>query len=355
MSYPPHADPRYGVPRDTARYDRGASPRYGPGPSAAPAATYGNGGDGSGYGTGGPRRPEVMAPPPPRTWPQDDPFRRPPPRDPFRRPPPADTWTFPDDDEPRRGRGVPVLVVVVAVLATLVTGGAAGAVAGRMTAGTQATPAASRPGAGPGKRASGDLSAVAARVRASVASIEVRSGNARGTGSGFVIDRPGRVLTNAHVVGEGGEVVVVLGDRRRVPARVVGSDRANDLALLAIPEAQSPAPLVFGRSAAVRVGEPVLALGSPLGLEGTVTSGIVSALNRRVRMGEGGIWSTALQTDASINPGNSGGPLVNARGEVIGVNTAIATLSRNGEGGSIGIGFAIPADQARLGAQRLAG
>jgi putative serine protease PepD len=170
-----------------------------------------------------------------------------------------------------------------------------------------------------------------------------------------VIDRRGRVLTNAHVVGdEGGRVTVVLADQRRLPARVMGFDRANDLAVLAIPTAQSPAPLRFGRSAQVRVGEPVLALGSPLGLQGTITSGIVSALNREVRLGEGGAGGTALQTDASINPGNSGGPLVNARGEVIGVNTANATLMRGG-GGSIGIGFAIPADRARAGAQRLAG
>jgi putative serine protease PepD len=105
----------------------------------------------------------------------------------------------------------------------------------------------------------------------------------------------------------------------------------------------------------VRVGDPVMALGSPLGLAGTVTGGIVSALNREVRLGEGD-RRTALQTDASINPGNSGGPLVNARGEVIGVNTAIATLSQGGGGnggGSIGIGFAIPVDRAVDGARRI--
>ncbi|MCP9965624.1 S1C family serine protease [Actinomadura madurae] len=133
----------------------------------------------------------------------------------------------------------------------------------------------------------GDLSEVAARVQASVVSIEVRSGNGRGTGSGFVIDRQGHVLTNAHVVEDGGQVTVTLADRRRIPAQVTGSDPALDLAVLSIPAGQSPAPLTFGRFSDVRVGDPVLALGSPLGLQGTVTGGIVSALNREVRIGAG--------------------------------------------------------------------
>ncbi|MFI0404452.1 S1C family serine protease [Actinomadura sp. 3N508] len=260
---------------------------------------------------------------------------------------------YEDYGEPRRdrrGRGSG-RAVVVAVLAALLAGGLAGAVAGRVTAGL---PAAAQPeaSAGPVSGGAGDLSEVASRVQASVVSVEVRAGGARGTGSGFVIDRQGHVLTNAHVVDDGGTVTVVLADRRRVPARMAGADRALDLAVLAIPAGASPAPLAFGRFADVRVGDQVLALGSPLGLQGTVTSGIVSALNRRVRFGEGRA-GTALQTDASINPGNSGGPLVNLRGEVVGVNTAIATLMRDG-GGSIGIGFAIPADRARDGARRLA-
>jgi putative serine protease PepD len=260
-----------------------------------------------------------------------------------------DPWDY---GESRRSRGGVGLLVVAAVLAALVVGGLAGGAAGRMMAQVPA-PTVPQAAAAPAGGAAGDLSAVAARVQGSVTSIEVRSGGRLGTGSGFVIDRQGRVLTNAHVVGGGGRVTVVLADGRRVAARVVGSDRARDLAVLAIPAEQSPAPLPFGRSSQVRVGEPVLALGSPLGLQGTVTSGIVSALDREVRLGEGGAAGTALQTDASINPGNSGGPLVNARGEVIGVNTAIATLMRDGTGGSIGIGFAIPADRAREGAQRL--
>ncbi|MFC7732489.1 S1C family serine protease [Actinomadura keratinilytica] len=312
MSYPPHTDRQYGLGTGTAR----------------------NGVPYGAFESGRPRFPS-----PPSTWPQDDPFRDAVP----------DPWDY---GESRRSRGGVGLLVVAAVLAALVVGGLAGGAAGRMMAQVPA-PTVPQAAAAPAGGAAGDLSAVAARVQGSVTSIEVRSGGRLGTGSGFVIDRQGRVLTNAHVVGGGGRVTVVLADGRRVAARVVGSDRARDLAVLAIPAEQSPAPLPFGRSSQVRVGEPVLALGSPLGLQGTVTSGIVSALDREVRLGEGGAAGTALQTDASINPGNSGGPLVNARGEVIGVNTAIATLMRDGTGGSIGIGFAIPADRAREGAQRL--
>ncbi|GLZ14699.1 hypothetical protein Acsp04_49340 [Actinomadura sp. NBRC 104425] len=316
MSHPPHTDRQYGLGTGTAR-------------------------NGVPYGAFESDLPRF--PSPPSTWPQDDPFTDSAPPDP---------WEY---GESQRARGGVGLLVVAAVLAALVVGGLAGGVAGRMLAQvpTPTVPqAAAAPEGGAGS-AGGDLSAVAARVQGSVTSIEVRSGGRLSTGSGFVIDRQGRVLTNAHVVEGGGRVTVVLADGRRVAARVVGSDRARDLAVLAIPAEQSPAPLPFGRSSQVRVGEPVLALGSPLGLQGTVTSGIVSALDREVRLGEGGAAGTALQTDASINPGNSGGPLVNARGEVIGVNTAIATLMRDGTGGSIGIGFAIPADRAREGAQRL--
>ncbi|WP_433479308.1 S1C family serine protease [Spirillospora sp. CA-142024] len=324
MSYPMNTDPRYGVGHDTIRYELGDDARY---------------------GLDEPRGPGFPSPSPPRTWPQDDPFRR---------PAPSGPWAPPDDHEPRHARrSGPGRAVVAAVLAALLTGGLAGAVAGRLTAGGGVSTALPRSGGGPATGGAATLSDVAARVQASVVSIEVRSGNGGATGSGFVIDRQGHVLTNAHVVEDGGRVAVVLANRRNVPAQVVGADRANDLAVLAIPSGQSPAPLAFGRLSDVRVGDPVLALGSPLGLQGTVTGGIVSALNREVRIGQGGA-GTALQTDASINPGNSGGPLVNARGEVIGVNTAIATLMRGGGGGSIGIGFAIPADRAREGAQRLA-
>jgi putative serine protease PepD len=244
-------------------------------------------------------------------------------------------------------------IMVMAMLTAALTGGVAGVAGARLLGSPAAAPipqSTQGPVNGPG-----DLSDVAARVQPSVVSIEVRGGRALATGSGFVIDRAGHVLTNAHVVEDGEDATVVLSDRRRLSARIVGADHAHDIAVLSIDAGDSPPPIRLGRSADVRVGDPVLAIGSPLGLSGTVTGGIVSALNREVRLG-GGDRQTAVQTDASINPGNSGGPLVNARGEVIGVNTAIATLSRGGgqgSGGSIGIGFAIPVDRAADQAQRL--
>ncbi|MFI0445884.1 S1C family serine protease [Actinomadura sp. 6N118] len=284
------------------------------------------------FGLGEPRGPDFVSPPPPPVWPAD--------------PSPAPAPLIPQDAPAQRASRV----VVAAILAAALTGGVAGAAGGWLTGDREAAPLAQST-AGPANGA-GDLSDIAARVQPSVVSIEVRSGTSRGTGSGFVIDRAGHILTNAHVVEGGGTATVVLADRRRVTARLLGADRANDLAVLSIDASGSPPPLAFGKSADVRVGDPVLALGSPLGLAGTVTSGIVSALSREVRLGDGD-RQTALQTDASINPGNSGGPLVNARGEVVGVNTAIATLSRGGSGGSIGIGFAIPVDRAVDGAQRI--
>ncbi|GAA3959550.1 hypothetical protein GCM10023085_47460 [Actinomadura viridis] len=296
------------------------------------------------YGLGDPRGPDFDPAPPPGAWPS------------AHAPEPSPAHGTPEVPGPpppaagaRSGRGSRLIAVTVA--AAVLAGGAAGAAAGRASADRSAAPLAQStagPASGPG-----DLSDVAARVQPSVVSVEVRSGTGRGTGSGFVIDRSGHVLTNAHVVEGAGQVDVVLADRRRLTARVLGTDPAQDLAVLSIGPSDSPAPLTFGRSADVRVGDPVMALGSPLGLAGTVTGGIVSALDREVRLGDGE-RRTALQTDASINPGNSGGPLVNTRGEVIGVNTAIATLSRGGGGGgSIGIGFAIPVDRAVDGAERI--
>jgi putative serine protease PepD len=181
-----------------------------------------------------------------------------------------------------------------------------------------------------------------------VVSVQVTRGFSRAGGSGFVIDRSGHILTNNHVVASGGSVSIVLQSGRRLRATVVGRDATTDLAVLKVAQSAGLEPLTLGRSADASVGDQVLAVGSPLGLSGTVTAGIVSALDREVRLGSE--RGTALQTDAPINPGNSGGPLVNARGEVIGVNTAIATL---GSQGSIGIGFAIPIDRAAQVADRI--
>ncbi|WP_430785790.1 S1C family serine protease [Actinoplanes sp. G11-F43] len=188
-----------------------------------------------------------------------------------------------------------------------------------------------------------DLVGAAARVLPGVVSVQVRTGTGGSSGSGFVFDTRGHLVTNHHVVAGGGAVSVVGSDGRRLTAEVVGSDPRNDIAVLRVGPSPALAPLPLADLSGTRVGEPVLAVGSPLGLSGTVTAGIVSALDRQVRLG-GSSRQTAVQTDASINPGNSGGPLVNARGEVIGVNTAIAAMEG---GGSIGIGFAVPIDRAR--------
>ena len=167
-------------------------------------------------------------------------------------------------------------------------------------------------------------------------------------GSGFVVDDQRHIVTNNHVVGSEGTITVVTNTGQRLSGTVIGRDADTDIAVLRMVGGVRLKPLPLGVGTSVRVGEAVLAVGAPLGLSGTVTAGIVSALDREVLLGAaqagGGeaARQSAIQTDASINPGNSGGPLVNARGLVIGVNTAIATLDGQG---SIGIGFAIPIDR----------
>jgi serine protease Do len=156
----------------------------------------------------------------------------------------------------------------------------------------------------------------------------------RGLGSGFVINADGYVLTNNHVVDGASEIRVKLADGRELSGRVVGRDPKTDLALLKVDAGGLPV-IPLGDSSRLEVGEPVMAVGNPFGLEQTVTTGIVSATGRAIGAGP---YDDFIQTDASINPGNSGGPLINTRGEVVGVNTAIAS----GSGGSVGIGFAIP-------------
>ncbi|HEV8569370.1 MAG TPA: trypsin-like peptidase domain-containing protein [Actinoplanes sp.] len=245
-----------------------------------------------------------------------------------------------------------MLLTGLAVVAVSAGSGAAagGYVADRTTDQPQpAPPVAAPPPSGGAAGAPGDLVGAAARVLPGVVSVQVRSGNGTASGSGFVIDGEGHIITNNHVVARGGSVSVVGQDGRRLPAEVIGRDPDTDIAVLRVSPSAALRPLALAPAGSTRVGEPVLAVGSPLGLSGTVTAGIVSALDRPVRLG-GATRQTAVQTDASINPGNSGGPLVNARGQVIGVNTAIATLEG---GGSIGIGFAIPIDRAARVAQQL--
>jgi S1-C subfamily serine protease len=232
----------------------------------------------------------------------------------------------------------------LAGLAVVAVSAGTGATAGHLAADGGSPPAAD-PAAPAAPPAAGglpaDLVGAAARALPGVVSVQVRDGGRVASGSGFAIDDRGHVVTNNHVVAGAGNVSVVGPGGRRLAAEVVGRDPGSDLAVLRVPGA-GLRPLDLAPAGGTRVGEPVLAVGSPLGLSGTVTAGIVSALDRQVRLG-GGARQTAVQTDASINPGNSGGPLVNARGQVVGVNTAIATLEG---GGSIGIGFAIPIERA---------
>ena len=166
------------------------------------------------------------------------------------------------------------------------------------------------------------------------------------TGSGFVLDTQGHILTNNHVVAGADQIRVTLGNMQTsVVAKKVGADPATDLALLQVDVPSSELhPLALGDSSQVRVGDPVVAIGNPFGLDRTVTSGIVSALQRQIQAPNGFSISNVIQTDASINPGNSGGPLINASGQVIGVTSQIET---GGGNGSVGIGFAVPIDTAR--------
>jgi putative serine protease PepD len=195
-----------------------------------------------------------------------------------------------------------------------------------------------------------DWTSVAAQVLPSVVQVNMPNG----VGSGVILTADGQILTNNHVVAaSGGQLTVQLNDGREVPATVVATDPSSDLAVIKASGVSGLTPIKWADSGAVKIGDAVMAVGSPSGLQGTVTTGIVSALDRKVTVpGEGRRASSvsyqAIQTDASINPGNSGGALVNAAGELIGINSAIySPASSSGEAGSVGIGFAIPSNTAK--------
>jgi len=185
--------------------------------------------------------------------------------------------------------------------------------------------------------------------------VSIQAGTAGG--SGVVLSEDGYILTNNHVVAGANRLVVTFSDGKRARASIVGTDARTDLAVIKAQGVSGLQPATFGDSDAVRVGDTVLALGSPLGLDGSVTAGIVSALERTIRASDGrsplrgATISGVIQTDAAINPGNSGGALVNLNGEVIGINTAIATSG--GGTGNIGVGFAIPGNKAKQVAEQL--
>ncbi|MDT7676819.1 MAG: putative serine protease PepD, partial [Pseudonocardiales bacterium] len=227
---------------------------------------------------------------------------------------------------------------------------------------------------------------VSQRTLPTVVQIRVTSGRQAGAGSGMVLSPDGLILTNNHVVSlaaNGGTLNVLFQDGKVVPAKIIGRDKTFDIAVVKAQNVSGLQPITLGNSDSVRVGQAVIAIGSPLGLGGTVTSGIVSALDRAVSVGGDddtppppaprlqpgpgpGLGDptpdpdqnssevlNAIQTDASINPGNSGGPLVDLEGKVIGMNTAIASLASSGQGGSVGLGFSIPINQVKRVAQEL--
>jgi putative serine protease PepD len=272
--------------------------------------------------------------------------------------PPLTTPEGTESEARRRGPGWGALIGValaVALVAGLVGGLLGGALADRGSAGTSASGApAPSAGAGATTRPNGTVANIAARATPSVVTLRVSGADGSGTGSGWVYDGSGHIVTNNHVVAgaaDGGKITVVLANGQQVSGTVVGRDASYDLAVVKV-DRTDLVPLTLGRSADVVVGDEVIAVGAPLGLDSTVTAGIVSALNRPVTPGEADDQSyiNAIQTDAAINPGNSGGPLLDMQGQVIGVNSAIATApgsSSSAQSGNIGVGFAIPSDQVR--------
>ncbi len=282
-------------------------------------------------------------------------------------------WGVPGDSlgrAPRPSRR-PAVLVAAGLLAAGLVGGLAGGgiVASRQGNGLTDPSADLGSGSSPTttvERAPDSVAGIAGRVLRSTVSISVRSGSSGGSGSGVVLRADGYVLTNNHVVAAGasGGVITVTvngSSGKELPAKIVGRDPETDLAVIKVDGGGALLPATLGRSADLVVGDPVIAIGSPLGLNGTVTTGIISALNRTVNVpAEGGGNATpllnAIQTDAAINPGNSGGALVDVKGAVIGINSAIATLGSSGAGdqsGSIGVGFAIPVDEARSVAEEI--
>ena len=251
-------------------------------------------------------------------------------------------------------RSLPTATLVVLAMVAGLLGGVLGgdATKGLISAGANLVSSTSTI-----ERAPDSVAGIASRVLPSVVSIETMSADGGATGSGFVISANGYLLTNNHVVADALTIKVLLNDGREFAAKVLGRDESYDLAVLKI-EATGLKALQFGDSDEVAVGDSVIAIGSPLGLSGTVTQGIISAKDRPVTAGDSNSstsFISALQTDAAINPGNSGGPLVDATGAVIGVNSAIASLgsSLGSQSGSIGLGFAIPINQARKTADQL--
>ncbi|MET7704250.1 trypsin-like peptidase domain-containing protein [Streptomyces sp. NPDC005485] len=267
----------------------------------------------------------------------------------------------------RRKRTKKALVLGALVLA-LVSGGVGGGVGAYLERngglGDVELPQADAEAQG---RAPDSVAGIAARALPSVVTLHVRGTDAEGTGTGFVLDTQGHILTNNHVVepaGTGGQISVSFSGGETAKATVVGRDSGYDLAVVRVTGVSGLKPLPLGNSDNVRVGDPVVAIGAPFDLANTVTSGIISAKERPITAGGEGAsgsdvsYVDALQTDAPINPGNSGGPLLDSKARVIGINSAIRSADSGsgtdgGQAGSIGLGFAIPVNQAKRVAEEL--
>ena len=279
---------------------------------------------------------------------------------------------------PAKPRRFTELVVVAALAAVLTSAGTYALTRGDVASSPQVQSRSSATiSAAPVAQANADApnwAVTAAAVSPSVVAITVTSGQGGDQGSGVIFDTSGHILTNNHVVagaGQGSQITVTLNDLRTYDATVVGTDPSTDLAVIKLTNAPKDLKAIaLGDANTLKVGEPVMAVGNPLGLAGTVTTGIVSALNRPVTTSDrqqpnpfgqqsaaSAVVTNAIQTSAAINPGNSGGALVNASGQLIGINSSIASLGASSgsssQSGNIGIGFAIPVDQAQSIAQQL--
>jgi putative serine protease PepD len=261
-------------------------------------------------------------------------------------PPPPPAYPALSEPSPARPRFGKAFTTGAAVVAIALGSGVAGAEFATRNVDNKAsvTPAASTALGSTATKPTESLAQVAAAVEPSVVYIAVSGATESGSGSGVILKSDGTILTNNHVAAvgaNGGTLTVRFADGKTAPADIIGRDENNDLAVIKARGVSGLTPATLADDASVHVGDTVLAIGSPLGLEGSVTAGIVSALHRV----DAGL-TDAIQTDASINPGNSGGALVDVQGHVIGINTAIANLSRNAQAGNIGIGFAIPIGRA---------
>jgi putative serine protease PepD len=299
--------------------------------------------------------------PAPNTWWSDalsDPWRDPDAPVVVVKPPADEAPALEKPPPPSAGPRIGIGLVLVVSIVTALLAGALGGTLGYVFAvgGGGSTLGGGQLGNAPlNNRAPESIAGLVKRVLPSVVTISVRVGNGTSLGSGFVVSGDGHVITNNHVVeGSAGTATVRFSDSTVAGAKVVGTDPESDIAVLKIDTNGLPegklAPVEFGNSDSVQVGDPVVAVGAPLGLTSTVTYGVVSYLDRPIRTSEGGTarYYAAIQTDAAVNQGNSGGPLFDAAGRVIGINSVIGTLSEDqASAGNVGLAFAIPINHAR--------